>query len=161
MHGRSRQGAGVLIEVDRVRSRHRALEELRTGLFCSGLQGVCPAPRSVGADGVFLSFNAVRKFNLRSRRGGRRARRRSYLLYVAIFPDYFNSNHELDGEGRGQGFYVGLIAQQEWQQTYAALKGNLWLKHVKGHSQHKWNDLADELAARGRKGEVLTHTVVD
>ena len=114
MHGRSRQGAGVLIEVDRVRSRHRALEELRTGLLLSGLQGVCPAPRSVGADGVFLSFNAVRKFNLRSRRGGRRARRRWTVLFTVrcnVTSTAITSWMER-AEGRGQGFYVGRSDRQ-------------------------------------------------
>jgi len=32
------------------------------------------------------------------------------------------------------------------------LKVNLRLSHVKGHSNHKWNDKADELANRGAKG---------
>ena len=45
-------------------------------------------------------------------------------------------------------------ARAEWQQTFQALKGNLWLKHVKGHSDHKWNDRADELADEGRCGKL-------
>ena len=47
-------------------------------------------------------------------------------------------------------------AQAEWQRTMRALKGKLWLKHVKGHSDHKWNDRADELADQGRGGKLRT-----
>ena len=44
-------------------------------------------------------------------------------------------------------------AQAEWKQTVISKGGRLWLRHVKGHSNHKWNDLADALADAGRKGE--------
>ena len=47
-------------------------------------------------------------------------------------------------------------ARVEWEAT-AALKRHsgvgFWLKHVKGHSGHKWNDAADGLATRGLDGE--------
>ena len=47
-------------------------------------------------------------------------------------------------------------ARAEWEAT-AALKRHsgvgFWLKHVKGHSGHKWNDAADGLATRGLDGE--------
>ena len=44
-------------------------------------------------------------------------------------------------------------AQAEWKLTHAAKQGRLWLRHVKGHSGHKWNDEADRLAAAGCGGE--------
>ena len=44
------------------------------------------------------------------------------------------------------------VARDEWKQTRSALKGKLWLKHVKGHSDHEWNDRADALANLGRSG---------
>ena len=42
------------------------------------------------------------------------------------------------------------------QYCESALKGKLWLKHVKGHSSHKWNDRADALADEGRLGTLRT-----
>ena len=44
------------------------------------------------------------------------------------------------------------VAQEEWRLTYAAKKGKLWIRHVKGHSGHEWNDMADQLADDGRQG---------
>ena len=44
-------------------------------------------------------------------------------------------------------------AQTEWKRTEIAKRGKLWLRHVKGHSRHKWNDRADKLAELGRQGE--------
>ena len=44
------------------------------------------------------------------------------------------------------------VAQEEWRLTYAAKKGKLWIRHVKGHSGHEWNDMADQLADDGRRG---------
>ena len=38
---------------------------------------------------------------------------------------------------------------------------NLWLKHVKGHSNHRWNNRADRLADAGRAGRHAYDTVVD
>jgi ribonuclease HI len=38
---------------------------------------------------------------------------------------------------------------------------NLWLKHVKGHSNHRWNNRADRLADAGRAGRHVYDTVVD
>ena len=29
----------------------------------------------------------------------------------------------------------------------------LWIRHVKGHSGHEWNDVADVLADQGRRGQ--------
>ena len=34
--------------------------------------------------------------------------------------------------------------------------GQLWLKHVKGHSNQRWNDWADRLANQGRHGSHAT-----
>ena len=44
-------------------------------------------------------------------------------------------------------------AQEEWRLTMAAKKGKLWIRHVKGHSGHEWNDAADSLADDGRRGQ--------
>ena len=49
---------------------------------------------------------------------------------------------------------LARIARAEWEQASLHLKGKLWLKHVKGHSGHKWNDRADALADEGREGKV-------
>ena len=46
-----------------------------------------------------------------------------------------------------------LHAQEEWKLTMKAKKGKLWIRHVKGHSGHEWNDVADELADQGRRGQ--------
>ena len=43
-------------------------------------------------------------------------------------------------------------AQAEWKLAYKAKPGTLWMKHVKGHSGHEWNDVADSLANLGRAG---------
>ena len=50
-----------------------------------------------------------------------------------------------------QGFYCDLKRQYC---TCTVLKGQLWLRHVKGHSGHKWNDRADALADEGRCGRL-------
>ena len=42
--------------------------------------------------------------------------------------------------------------QRLWQRAKSHLKGLLWCSHVYGHSNHKWNDRADELAKRGKSG---------
>lgn len=41
--------------------------------------------------------------------------------------------------------------QRLWQRTSVHLRGNLWCKHVYGHSDHAWNDRADELARLGKR----------
>ena len=43
-------------------------------------------------------------------------------------------------------------AQTEWKRTVHAKHGMIWLRHVKGHSGHEWNDRADALATLGRTG---------
>ena len=45
-----------------------------------------------------------------------------------------------------------LVAQEEWKLTWKAKRGRLWIRHVKGHSDHEWNDMADALADDGRRG---------
>ena len=42
-----------------------------------------------------------------------------------------------------------LHAQEEWKLTMKAKKGRLWIRHVRGHSNHPWNDVADKLAGDG------------
>ena len=37
-----------------------------------------------------------------------------------------------------------------WAKAHAHLRGRLWATHVDGHTGHKWNDRADELARRGK-----------
>ena len=39
-----------------------------------------------------------------------------------------------------------------WATAHDHLSGQLWASHVYGHSGHKWNDRADELARRGKGG---------
>ena len=39
-----------------------------------------------------------------------------------------------------------------WDRAHSWLRGKLWASHVRGHSQHKWNDRADELADMGKGG---------
>ena len=51
---------------------------------------------------------------------------------------------------------LAAVAREEWRELRAALKGLLWLKHVKGHSGHKWNDRADALADAGAGGVIKT-----
>ena len=29
----------------------------------------------------------------------------------------------------------------------------MWMRHVKGHSNHEWNEVADELAKKGCSGK--------
>ena len=43
-------------------------------------------------------------------------------------------------------------AQREWKKTLAAKRGKLWLRHVKAHADHKWNEEADRLAKLGNGG---------
>ena len=50
---------------------------------------------------------------------------------------------------------IKLWADVRWRQP------NLWLKHVKGHSNHRWNERADRLADAGRAGRHAYDTVVD
>ena len=41
------------------------------------------------------------------------------------------------------------IARDEWKLTAASKKAfskGLWIRHVKGHSNHEWNNVADKLA---------------
>ena len=47
---------------------------------------------------------------------------------------------------------LAAAAQRTWQNLRRIKKKRLWIQHVKGHSNDKWNDLADHLAADGRLG---------
>ena len=51
---------------------------------------------------------------------------------------------------------LAAAARAVWRNLHTALKGKLWLKHVKGHSGHRWNDRADGLADEGRLGILRT-----
>ena len=39
-----------------------------------------------------------------------------------------------------------------WAKVHDHVGGHLWATHVYGHTDHKWNDRADELAQRGKGG---------
>lgn len=47
---------------------------------------------------------------------------------------------------------MAAAARQAWATLMKRTRGRLWLKHVKGHSGHTWNDVADRLAEQGRRG---------
>jgi ribonuclease HI len=51
---------------------------------------------------------------------------------------------------------LAATAREEWGLAWKALQGKLWLKHVKGHSGHRWNDRADALATSGLHGTTIT-----
>ena len=38
-----------------------------------------------------------------------------------------------------------------WTRAHNHLGGRLWASHVYGHTGHKWNDRADELARQGKE----------
>ena len=47
---------------------------------------------------------------------------------------------------------LATIAREEWKLTAAAKKAagkGMWIRHVKGHSEHEWNNVADKLAGDG------------
>jgi ribonuclease HI len=70
---------------------------------------------------------------------------------------------------RYDSMYAAMIASGVWrakkhkllaaeaQRAWMALKDKLgeavWLRHVKGHSGHEWNNLVDRYADLGRQGE--------
>ena len=39
-----------------------------------------------------------------------------------------------------------------WTQAHEHLGGRLWASHVDAHTDHRWNDRADELARHGKGG---------
>ena len=45
-------------------------------------------------------------------------------------------------------------ARRAWSHLRHALGGQLWMRHVKGHSNHEWNDWADKVAGEARLGMV-------
>jgi len=48
--------------------------------------------------------------------------------------------------------------RQLWMKVLKERAGQAWARHVAGHSGHKWNDLADELANKGARGSSGTLT---
>ena len=74
---------------------------------------------------------------------------RHYLPYPLL--------NELSGVWKGKSKKnraIVLVAQEEWKLTWEAKRGQLWIRHVKGHSDHEWNDMADALADDGRRGKI-------
>ena len=49
---------------------------------------------------------------------------------------------------------VHLIYARKPPHLRHALGGQLWMRHVKGHSNHEWNDWADKVAGEARLGMV-------
>ena len=50
---------------------------------------------------------------------------------------------------------LAAVARAEWRRVYEVKRKEgvgIWLLHVKGHSDHRWNDVADDLAKRGLDG---------
>ena len=43
-------------------------------------------------------------------------------------------------------------ARAAWDALRSKTDNKLWLRHVKGHSKHRWNERADHLANRGQHG---------
>ena len=43
-------------------------------------------------------------------------------------------------------------AREQWGALRNKIGKRLWMRHVKGHSGHRWNNRADRLADDGRKG---------
>ena len=43
-------------------------------------------------------------------------------------------------------------ARQQWAALRKSRRGRLWMRHVKGHSGHTWNERADRLADHGKRG---------
>ena len=55
-------------------------------------------------------------------------------------------------------------AREQWGALRRKIGKRLWMRHVKGHSRHRWNDRADRLADDGRAGreiDVETPEVAD
>ena len=48
--------------------------------------------------------------------------------------------------------------RSKWREASAKLNGQLWCTHVRGHSNHRWNDTADRLAKIGRDGRGASGT---
>ena len=42
--------------------------------------------------------------------------------------------------------------KRAWKALKSRLGETVWLRHVKGHSGHGWNDLVDRYADMGRQG---------
>ena len=48
--------------------------------------------------------------------------------------------------------------RRKWREASVKLRGQLWCTHVRGHSNHQWNDAADKLAKIGRDGRGASGT---
>ena len=47
---------------------------------------------------------------------------------------------------------MAMEARHAWTTLKKRLGDRVWLRHVKGHSGHRWNNRADSLADAGRQG---------
>ena len=43
-------------------------------------------------------------------------------------------------------------ANRVWREVFTQRAGAVWTAHVRGHSNNKWNDRADQLAKQGKGG---------
>ena len=43
-------------------------------------------------------------------------------------------------------------AREAWDDLYKITSARLWMRHVRGHSKHEWNDRVDKLAKDGMRG---------
>ena len=56
------------------------------------------------------------------------------------------------GERKSTGYLLAAEAQHAWRELKSRLGEHVWLRHVKGHSAHEWNNLVDDYALWGKQG---------